>query len=158
MANFNEDAINTVFDEIVSLALQSGYFEHVNQHEPKSAPGSSGITCSVWIQTLRPIPSSGLSITSGLMILNVRMYTSMTSQPFDAIDPNVTAATSYMMGALSANFQLGGQVGVRAIDLLGAFGIPMAAQAGYVEIDRRMFRVMTLTVPVEVNDMWVQAP
>lgn len=158
MARFNEQAINQIFDSIVSMALQSGYFDSVNQHEPKSAPGQPGTTCSVWMQTLRPISSSGLASTSGLMILNIRLYTSMTQQPFDMIDPNVTAATSYLMGQLSAGFQLGGQAGVRAIDLLGAFGVPLAAQAGYVEIDRRMFRVMTLTVPVEVNDMWDQSP
>jgi len=156
--NITDTAISDVFNRIESFALQSGYFDNVNGHEPKSAPASNGVSCSIWVQSIRPIPTSGLAATSGIITINARIYTSMMSQPFDAIDPNVTAAASYLMGQLSADFQLGGQNGVRAIDLLGAYGFPLSAAAGYVEIDRRMFRVMTITIPVEINDMWAQVP
>ncbi len=155
MSNFNEAAIAAIFDKMVSHAAASGYFDAVNGHEPKSAPGN-GLTAAVWVDRIAPVQSSGLASTSGLLVLMQRVYTSFISQPFDAIDPNVLSAVSWLIGAYSADFDLGGAGGTRAIDLLGAEGTALAAQAGYVEIDRKMNRVMTVTIPVVVNDMWIQ--
>jgi len=154
--NFNDAAVMTVFDKIVSYALASGRFDHVNQHEPKNAPGHN-ISCSVWINNILPYrPGSGLNATTGVVQLNARLYTNFRSQPYDMIDPHITAATCDLMGALTADFDFGGEAGVRNIDLLGMTGVPLSAQAGYVEIDRQMFRVITLTIPVIINDMFVQ--
>ena len=153
--SFNEAAISTIFDKVVSHAASLGYFDSVNAHEPKNAPGN-GVTAAVWVQAIRPSVSSGLAATSGVLILNVRVYTSFISQPFDAIDPNVTAATAALMSAYSGDFDFGGEADVRAVDLLGMAGQPMEAIAGYVEMDRRILRIMTLTVPVLVNDMFAQ--
>jgi hypothetical protein len=44
------------------------------------------------------------------------------------------------------------------VDLLGQFGTPLSAQAGYVNQDGRLFRIMTITLPLVVNDVWGQAP
>jgi hypothetical protein len=153
--NFNEAAIAAIFDKTVSYAAASGYFDSVNAHEPKSAPGN-GVTCAVWVDRIAPVRSSGLASTSGLLVLMQRVYTNFISQPFDAIDPNVLSAVSWLIGAYSADFDLGGAGGTRNVDLLGAEGVPLAAQAGYIEIDRKMNRVMTVTIPIVVNDMWSQ--
>lgn len=153
MANFNDAAVMTVFDKIVSYALASGRFDNVNQHEPKNAPGH-GLQCSVWMDKIVPVRTSGLNATSGLVNMYARIYTNFRQQPFDMIDPNVMAATADFMGALSADFDFGGAADVRNIDLLGMTGTPLSAQAGYVEIDRQMFRVMTITIPVIINDMF----
>jgi hypothetical protein len=157
VSNFNEAAVGDVFDRIVSLALSLGRFDSVNQHEPKSAPGN-GINCAVWVQAIRPARSSGLPMTSGVMDLQLRVYQSFLSQPFDSIDPAVTGAICDIMGAISGEFSFGGIDGVRDVDLLGMTGTPMSAQSGYVEIDRKMFRVMTLAIPVIINDMFAQVP
>ena len=154
--NFNDEAVMTVFDKVVSYALASGRFDFVNQHEPKNAPGH-GISCSVWIHMILPYRvGSGLSATTGVVQLNARLYTNFREQPYDMIDPNITAATVALMGAFTADFNFGGAAGVRNVDLLGQTGTPLSAQAGYVEIDKQMFRVMTVVVPVIVNDMFVQ--
>jgi hypothetical protein len=155
VANFNDAAINQVIDRIVSYGLATGRFDQVNQHEPKSAP-QSGISASVWVQTIKPIRGSGLDATSGVMLLNFRIYMNFSAQPFDMIDPSLTAAVTDIMGALSADFDFGGLADVRAVDLLGMYGTTMSALAGYVEIDRKMFRVMTVSIPVIVNDMFSQ--
>lgn len=156
MANFNDEAVMTVFDKIVSYELVSGRFDAVNQHEPKNAPGL-GITCSTWINSITPYArGSGINLTTGIINLNSRIYTNFRSQPYDLIDPNITSAVVDIMGALSADFDFGGEAGIRNIDLLGSSGTSLSAQAGYVEIDRQMFRVMTLTIPVIVNDMFIQ--
>lgn len=153
--NFNQAAVLTLFDKVVSFALATGWFDHVNQHEPKSAPGH-GLECSVWINSISPVRSSGLSATSGVVILYARVYTNFRQQPFDMIDPNVTSAAVELMGALTGDFDLGGEA--RNIDVLGMTGNPLSAQAGYVEIDRQMFRVMTVTIPIIMNDMFAQVP
>lgn len=154
--NFNDAAVMTIFDKVVSFAMSSGRFDNVNQHEPKNAPGN-GISCSVWINTILPYRvGSGMAATTGVVQLNERLYTNFRSQPFDMIDPNITAAACDIISTLTANFDFGGDAGVRNVDLLGATGTPLSAQAGYVEIDKQMFRVMTVVIPVIVNDMFVQ--
>lgn len=73
----------------------------------------------------------------------------MNQQPYDQIDPAVMNATSAVFAAFSGDFTLGGTV--RNVDLMG-----MKAQAGYVQQDGQTLRVMTITVPIVVNDLWEQ--
>lgn len=147
---------STILGVIESHASASGWFESVNGHEPKSAPTVNGLTCAVWADRIRPVPTdSGLAATTGLVVFNARLYTSMLSEPQDAIDPNLLSATNALMVAYSGDFELGGNV--RNIDLLGQTGFRLESQAGYITIDNKVYRVMTITVPVIVNDMWGQA-
>lgn len=152
---FNDAAIDTVFDRVVSHAMESGRFDNVNQHEPTSAP-HHGLQCSIWIQAIRPIQAGGLDATSGIVQLNARCYMNFKTHPHDFIDPYITAAIVDLMAALSEDFDFGGEADVRFIDLLGAYGAPLGALAGYIELDRQYYRVMTLTIPVVVNDMFIQ--
>lgn len=144
----------TILDKIISHALAAGLFERVNGHEPKNAPGN-GLTAAVWVQTIDST-RSGLASTSALLVLNVRIYKPMLAEPQDAIDPNVAAAVDALMTAYSGDFQLGDQV--RNVDLLGQTGTGLSAQAGYIEQDHKLYRVMTITLPVIVNDVWEQVP
>jgi hypothetical protein len=148
--------INAIIDAISSSASALGLFERVNEHEPKNAPGN-GLTCAIWAESLRPYASgSGLNSTTGLLTMNVRLYTSMTAEPYDLIDPNLLNATSSLINVYSGDFELGGQV--KNVDLLGATGTPLSARAGYLEIDKKILRVMTITLPLVINDVWDQAP
>lgn len=159
-ANFDDDAINEVIDKIVSFALASGRFDSVNGHEPKSAPGN-GIVFAVWAQAIKPARMSGLAATSALVQFQGRIYIPFNQVPYDAIDPKVMAATTNLMAAFSGDFNFGGAADVRYVDLLGAEGanlgmVGLSAQAGYVEIDRRMYRIMTLNIPIVINDAFKQ--
>lgn len=143
-----------ILDGVVSHAAASGWFERVNSHEPKNAPGK-GLTAAVWVQSMGPVPTgSGLQATTGHVVFNVRVYSSMLQEPQDAIDPNMLAAVDALFAAYSGDFDLGGTV--RCVDLLGQAGTPLSAQAGYLTIDNKIFRVMTVTLPVLVNDAWEQ--
>ncbi len=142
-----------ILDAVASHALASGLFEAVNGHEPKSAP-DNGLTAAVWVQSIAPIRSSGLAATSGRLELVVRLYTGMLSEPQDAIDPGLLAAVSTLLAAYSGDFELGGQV--RAVDLLGQAGEPLSAQAGYINQDHRLYRIMDIRLPILVNDLWQQ--
>ena len=147
------DAVS-IMDDLQSHAMTLGIFERVNLHEPKNAPGS-GLTCAIWADHIGPVPAnSGLSRTSALITFNIRIYSSMLAEPQDYIDPEVIKAVDLLMEAYSADFELGGDVAW--IDLLGQTGNPMQAQAGYITQDSKPMRVMTITLPVVLNDTWEQ--
>lgn len=145
--------IQGIIDAVASDALELGFFEWINTHEPKSAP--RGLGAAIWVQDIRPAPS-GLDSTTVRLTLNVRVFTSMTAEPQDMIDPQLVAAVDALMAAYSGGFTLGGLV--RSIDLLGNTGDPLAAQAGYVSIDNRLLRIITITLPMIINDVWAQVP
>lgn len=156
MANFNVAAVNALVASTESIAMKTGQFRSVNFHEPKSAPGS-GLRLAIWAQSIEPIgAASGLAGTSGYVVLYARIYGSMLAKPEDEIDPKVMTAATVLVGAYSADFTLGGTV--RNIDLLGMYGEKLGAQAGYVTIGGSMYRVMTVTLPCIINDLWEQTP
>jgi hypothetical protein len=146
--------ITGIIDAIVSHALASGWFERVNGHEPKSSPGS-GLTAAVWVQNIRAVQSSGLSVSSALLVFNVRLYTSMVQEPQDQIDPTLVQAVSGLFDAYAGDFELGGLI--RAVDIRGMEGTALAAVAGYLTQGGVTYRVITITLPVIVNDVWQEA-
>jgi hypothetical protein len=146
--------IASILDAVVSHALASGCFEQVNGHEPKDAP-PAGLTAAVWPQTLGPARgSSGLASTSVRIGLTVRLYSGLTQEPGDAIDPAMVAALDTLMAAYSGDYDLGGLV--REVDLLGAFGDPLGGQAGYLVQAGEAYRVWDITLPLICNDLWDQ--
>lgn len=148
--------VSGIFDAVQSHALASGLFTRVNTHEPKNAPGS-GVTCALWVDAIAPVAgASGLASTSGRVTMKVRIYTSMLAEPQDQIDPEILRVVDTLLGLYSGDFELGGRV--RNVDLLGHSGIPLMAQAGYINQDGRLMRVMDITLPLIVNDIWAQSP
>jgi hypothetical protein len=139
-----------------SHAQATGMFERASTHEPKNAPGS-GRSWAAWLQSIRPVArASGLTATSGRVEFRIRLYTNMLAEPQDEIDPDTMRAVDRLMAAYSADFTLDGRV--RNVDLLGQHGDPLQAQAGYLNQDGRMLRIVDITLPLIVNDLWSQAP
>jgi hypothetical protein len=137
-----------------SHALTLGYFERVNGHEPNNPPGN-GLTAAVWANDMRPVLSSGLASTSARVTFMVRVYVPAIGQPQDDLDPNVVKAVDALMAAYTGDFELGGLI--RSVDLLGSTGEPLSAQAGWLPFPDALYRVVTITVPLIVNDLWTQA-
>lgn len=143
-----------ILDAVVSQAATLGYFDMVNAHEPKSAPGS-GLTLAVWVQRTDPVgQASGLNAVTVRLEFNVRIFQNMIAEPQDAIDPNMMAAADALMSAYCSHFTLGGLV--RNVDIKGAHGAGLGLEAGYIEQDKKMYRVMTITLPLIVNDLWTE--
>lgn len=146
--------LNTVatLNALQSHALATGLFDRVNTHEPKSAPGR-GVTCAIWAGPVRPAPNqSGLDATTARVEWLLRLYTSMLADTPDTIDPNMQMASDVLFTRLAGDFTLGGTV--RNIDLLGAE--PLRTEPGYVNQDGKLLRVITMFIPVIVNDAWTQ--
>ena len=151
---FDDAAVRALTAAVESIAMATGQFRRVNTHEPKSAPGS-GLTCAIWAQEISPIPAaSGLASSSGYVVMNARVYGSTLQKPEDEIDPRLMSAATALIGAYSADFTLGGTV--RNIDLLGEYGQRLGSVAGYLNMASTIYRIMTVSVPCIVNDMWNQ--
>lgn len=147
-------ATSTIVTRLVSLLQASGKFNSVNGHEPKKAPGK-GLTAAVWCDSISPSgANSGLAATTAVVTYMCRLYSPMIAEPQDMIDPELVDAADFILGQLTGAFTLGGNV--RNIDLLGQTGSMLNAQAGYVQVDQTMFRVVDISIPCIVNDAWSQ--
>lgn len=141
---------------VESHAETLGLFEHVVTNEPKNPPGK-GLSVAIWADQMGAVAAtSGLSVTSVRLVLKVRVLKPMLALPYGQIDTDILGAVDALMAAYSGTFTLEGQV--REIDLLGQNGISLSAVAGYVTIEKQMFRIMDITLPMIINDLWVQVP
>ena len=143
-----------VTDQLTSKALATGMFAAVNGHEPKNAP-EKGLTAAVWVDRITPwTAASGLTSTSAVVVMIMRLYTPMITDPQDMIDPTLVAAADTLMGSITGDLDLGSTV--RNVDLLGETGDSLQSQAGYVDLDGTIFRIIDITIPCIVNDAWSQ--
>jgi hypothetical protein len=143
--------------KVSSHLKRLGVFGVVTTHEPKAAP-KKGVTASVWVNSIGPaVNSSGLSTTSARIELSIRLHSPMLSEPQDAIDVNLLKITDVVINSFTNDFTLGG--GVESVDLLGRSGAPLSAETGYFQIDSNsIYRVMDITVPILINNVWDQVP
>lgn len=158
MTNPNSESwVQPIFDAVVSDVQRTGFFAKVNEHEPRRAP-STGLTAAVWIQDIAPaVGASSLITTAARLLFNVRIFTSFIGPVPDMVDPKMTAAASNLIRRYHDNFDFDlDSLGVRNVDLLGEFGVPLGCTFGYMEQDKKLFRIATLNVPVIVNDVWTQ--
>jgi hypothetical protein len=139
---------------MASHAATLGLFDAVNLHEPKNAPGNQ-LTCAIWVQDMVPA-SSGLASTSFRVTFNVRIYSSMLQEPQDAIDPTMLAAVDLLLSDYIGSFTLGGLL--REVDVRGIDGNPLRVDAGYLGQDGKMYRVLTISVPCVINDLYAEVP
>lgn len=141
-----------LFNAVKSLPMRLAVFDHVGTHEPENAPGK-GINCSITLGPIAPA-SSGLAATSLKITFLVRVYSSLEQRPLDPVDPELLVATAALIGAYSTSFTLGDFTNpgaVRDISLLAVTAAPR-----YLIQDGKEFRVMEVTVPIEINDAFTQ--
>jgi hypothetical protein len=147
-----------IFDLVASHCATTGYFDRVSGHEPKNAPGN-GMTAAVWLGTLQPDPElSGLATTTPRLALSIRLYSPMLAEPQDGIDPGLIGAAHAVMANISGDYTLGGLV--RNVDLLGMSATGgMGGEAGYLNQDGKLYRVVVITVPMILldSDAWSQS-
>jgi len=149
---------STVYPTIgkVTSALKAmGIFKSVEKVEPKGAP-ESGLSAVVYLDSIHPVAAaSGLSSVSGLYIYTIRLYTNMLQEPAEKIDEILAKAIDKIFDALAGDFDLGDTV--KKIDIFGEHGTTMKAVAGYVEVNKIIFRSVDITLPLVINDTWALA-
>lgn len=145
-----------ITDAYMSHAMASGWFETVNGHEPKNPPSTGGLTAAVWSDDVIPVGSaSGLDSVTAVLVMKLRVYSSAVQEPPDAIDPNMIAAVDALCAAYVGDFTLGGLV--RHVDIFGMYGQALRVKAGYLQADGMPFRVMDITLPAVINDLWSES-
>lgn len=147
-------AIADLFAQVEARAQGLGGFEQVIGHEPRSAPVSLP-ALAVWFNGLGPARGmSGLAATSVRMEFRGRLYLNGQAKDEDKNEQRLVYLSALVMGAFSAAFTLGGTA--MAVDLLGGWGNPLDAQPGWMTHDDKEFRVAEITVPVVLDDVWIQ--
>jgi len=137
---------------VADAASECGWCKSAETFEPKSAP-QSDFHFAVCMMNATPT-HSGLNSTTFRIELACRIYVSMLREPQASIDPEITAAAWDLMSMYSAGFTLGGLV--RQVDLLGESGEPLDLKFGYINIDKKLYRIAEITLPVIVNDVFTQ--
>lgn len=151
MSNFALD-LPAVWAALTSHAKELGVFERVNGHEARALPGN-GLSCDIMLGPLRPAPAqSGLAAVSAQLTFQARIYNQALKGPLDGLDQTVLRATGLLMGEYCGAFTLGGVV--ESVDLLGRHGTPISAVPGWLDLAGVKYRVMTITVPLIINDVW----
>lgn len=146
--------VTGIFDQVESHLHRTGRFDQVGMHESKNAPGN-GLVVEAWTEQITAVALvSGLSVASVRLELNIRVRKNMLAEPQDAIDPEILSAVDLLMNNFAGDFELGGEV--MHVDVLGAYGAPMNARAGYIEQDKRMYRTMTISLPLIIADVWTE--
>lgn len=149
-------SIDSIASALGDKALALGVFDTVTGHEVKSPPGT-GITCEIVFGTFELIPTrSGLEDVSFKLVFKVRLRTTWAQQPADAVDPSLLKACDALLASYIGGFTLGGLT--NAIDLLGlAGGTPISAGSGYIDQGGVMYRIVEITLPLIVDDLWTEA-
>ncbi len=154
---------NAIIGGVSDVGLSLGVFESVNRFEPTNSP-DTGLTCAVWAVSLKPDQrSSGLAVTSAILLLNAMIMSPDPYKPKDGEDPRILDAASRYMAALSADFDIStpsGTAVVDNVDLHGAGGngqldldmgyVRMAGEAG------ELYRMANIAIPLALRDVWAQ--
>ena len=138
-----------LFQEVESHAMKLGIFPGgVNLHEAEAPPDKPA--CSFWLGPGAPDPSSsGLASTSARLTILARLFSSRMQRPLDGIDPAILNATFTLIGEYNATFTLGGLI--RNVDVMGIRWAP-----GYLDWAGAPLRVVEVTLPLVVTDVWAQ--
>lgn len=155
----NEAWIDDLVENVISDIQRSGFCDRVNEYEPIKKPGF-GITAAVFPDYIGPTEVSGLASTSAIVLMMVRLYMPVPVPKAgfpgasDMVDRKMLKAASNIMRRYHDDFDFEGTI--RNVDLLGSRGQALEGRTGYIEIDNVMHRVITITVPCIVNDVWPQ--
>lgn len=118
------------------------------------APPPVGMSVQIYaIPPWKPLKErSGLRTTSMLTTWAARMLTPIGTPPADDLDMNLLTAYSTVMNVLVGGFTLNGQV--EQLDLLGAYGVGMPMDPQYLQMGGDVYRAMTLTLSLVLDDVW----
>lgn len=146
------DAITTALGD---HAATLGVFETVSGHEVKNPP-TSGVSAEIFIANFELVPGrSGLAVASTKLLYTVRLRTSFNTKPADAADSNLMRAVDALMTAYCGDFDLEGLI--TAVDLLGAAGTAISGRSGYIDQAGKLDRIVEITLPLIVDDVWTEA-
>lgn len=151
-------SLNTValLAAVQSHAQSLGLFEQVLLHEPENAP-DNGLCAACVLSDGAPVPGqSGLVSTSWRLQVSVRIYLNLLHEPQDGNEVLIAGAVDALISDYTAAFTLGGLV--EEVDVMGAYGAPLAWKFEYATHNHKLYRIATITLPMIVTDVYTQGP
>lgn len=152
----DDAAMKALYAQLTSPLRALGPFKAVTAHEPMGPPAGSPAAALWWSGGPEPARGlSGLGATSLRLEFTVRVYVTFT-RAGDNVDPILLGLVSKVAAVFSSGFTLSGEA--MEVDLLGAYGAPLAGKPGYANFGDQEFRISDITVPVIIDDGWEQVP
>lgn len=152
----DDAAMKALYAQLTSPLKALGPFKAVTAHEPMGPPAGSPAAALWWSGGPEPARGvSGLGSTAVRLEFTVRAYLSFT-RAADNVDPQLLGLVSKIAIAYSGGFTLSGDA--MEVDLLGAYGAPLAGKPGYLNFGDQEFRIADVTVPLIIDDAWEQVP
>lgn len=139
--------IKTSLETIQSWLASSGDFPETRIGEPK-APSSAPISAAIFMDRAAVVGST-LVDTIELHVVTVRLYTNMLEEPQEDIEIVMSQKLNRLVSNLLGDFTLG--TSIRNVDAMGKHGTPLGATWGYLDLSGKMYRVVDVTVPLEVD-------
>jgi len=146
---FDAAAARALFSAVKSHAQSLGIFKEVLTHTPMNAP-PNGLNVYMTLGPVVPVTSSGMAAVSLQVTFMVYVTSSMLQKQIDDIDPAVLGAVSLLMNAYANDFQLGNLI--RNVEIFKG----LRAEPGYLDFEGKPLRVVEITLPMIVNDAWVE--
>lgn len=145
---------------LMSVLQRTGYLKTVDGHEPREAPGTTPHG-AVWMGPGRPVGPrvSGVASVGTVLTWFVRIYLPAGqggNKPYDEIDRELYRITDALLALFFGEFTLGGRV--RNVDIFGMASPGVSWDPGYQDIGGSKFRIMTITLPLIVNDQYEEVP
>lgn len=149
-----------------TATLQSWLLDHATAvlgaaaagSEPKTAPGE-GLVGAGWVANLRAVPErSTLAATCARVDWQFRFYRNAFAADGAATERLLLNAADALIAACHADItitDIGANV-VGLFDPLGETGAPIECPAGFVEINKLLYRSFTLNVGVNCDGAWPQ--
>lgn len=147
-------SMRTELDALRSHAATLGVFEDVVGHAMTNPP-ATGIAVAFEFLRQRRSRSSGLATTSVVRTWTASIYQPLASPNAEDVELAVTNAADLLIAAYHGDFELGGNV--RCVDLLGQDSEGLAADGGYAKAADVPLRAIVVTIPLIVNDAYMQA-
>jgi hypothetical protein len=150
---FGENEARDIQAALATHVKALGGIERVQEFDPTNAPGK-GITACLVAMTGDPRSPTGLASSSLRLIWTVR-FLMPPSQPLGSVDPKLLGKAGNLITRLAADLTLGGLA--RVIDLRGMAGQSVEWRFGWVEIGGTLYRLLDVTVPLIINDVFPEA-
>lgn len=149
--------LGTLTDALKTHAAASGLYEAVSGHAVITAHGP-GLAWWCMVEKMFPYAGgSGLNTVTACVVYKIMTtLNDSTTDPQDLVDPAVANAADALLRLYLGDFTLGGLI--RNVDVFGAAGTPLVAQAGWMTLDAARYRAMIITLPLIVNNLWDEAP
>lgn len=142
-----------ILNKMVTHIKTTGRIKNVVKHDPLSNVPFG--TVSVIIRRIFPTPeTSSLRKTGVAIVFSIAIYANDMAEPRDGAETELLNIFDSIMALFNRDFKLGGAI--HSIDFFGRSGVSVDANMGRIEIDKKLYRVLDITLPVLIFDTWTQ--